>query len=182
MKTIASISAVVVETLVLWRHSDHQRSSCGRVRWGIRAGAAGATLHMQQDVLAPCRAGPAFGDLLARPFGCQGPRLDPTRGSRRRRRAGLARRALQGACRQRQRARRRGKQTAATSAIERRLGPACCRFTPHGVTAAWWPPWCKLGSAGAGAESSLNRLQRARSRLAPVPRAGSIRRSTRTRA
>jgi hypothetical protein len=31
--------------------------------------------------------------------------------------------------------------------------------TPHGVTAAWWPLRCKFGSAGAGAESSVSRLQ-----------------------
>jgi hypothetical protein len=39
--------------------------------------------------------------------------------------------------------------------------------TPPGVTAAWWPLRCKFGSAGAGAESPLSRLQFARSRLAP---------------
>ena len=39
--------------------------------------------------------------------------------------------------------------------------------TPQGVTAAWWPLRCKFGSAGAGAESPLSRLQFARSRLAP---------------
>ncbi len=41
----------------------------------------------------------------------------------------------------------------------------CC-FTPLGVTAAWWPLRCKFGSAGAGAESPLSRLELARSRLA----------------
>ena len=52
--------------------------------------------------------------------------------------------------------------------------------TPQGVTAAWWPLRCKFGSAGAGAESPLSRLQFARSRWHRAPRAGSIRRSTRT--
>ena len=40
-------------------------------------------------------------------------------------------------------------------------------LTPHGVTAAWWPLRCKFGSAGAGAESPLSRLQLVRSRLDP---------------
>jgi hypothetical protein len=39
--------------------------------------------------------------------------------------------------------------------------------TPQGVTAAWWPLRCKFGSAGAGAESPLSRLQFPRSQLAP---------------
>jgi hypothetical protein len=38
--------------------------------------------------------------------------------------------------------------------------------TPHAVTAAWWPLRCKFGSAGAGAESPLSRLQLVRGRLA----------------
>jgi hypothetical protein len=41
------------------------------------------------------------------------------------------------------------------------------RITPQGVTAAGWPLRRKFGSAGAGAESPLSRLQLARSRLAP---------------
>jgi hypothetical protein len=37
----------------------------GRGRRGLRTGAAEATLHRQPGVLAPCRAGPAFGDARA---------------------------------------------------------------------------------------------------------------------
>jgi hypothetical protein len=50
---------------------------------------------------------------------------------------------------------------------QRRPGDRAWPHTPQGVTAAWWPPCCKFGSAGAGAESALSRLQFARSRLAP---------------
>jgi hypothetical protein len=47
---------------LLWRHSDHQKSSCGRVRQGLRAGAVEATLHRQPGAPAPSGAGPALGD------------------------------------------------------------------------------------------------------------------------
>ena len=47
---------------LLWRHSDHQGSSCGGDRRGLCAGSTEATLHTQPGVLEPCRTGPAFGD------------------------------------------------------------------------------------------------------------------------
>ena len=55
-----------------------------------------------------------------------------------------------------------------------------CSLPPTPVATARWPLRCKFGSAGAGAESPLSRLQRARSRLALRASAWPIRRPART--
>jgi hypothetical protein len=92
---------------LLWRHSDHQKSSCGRVRQGLRAGAVEATLHRQPGAPAPSGAGPALGDKRVsdqRPDACFHGRMlhrpharfatRPHQGRRRRARAAAQFRAL----------------------------------------------------------------------------------------
>jgi hypothetical protein len=62
---------------------------------------------------------------------------------------------------------RRSRRRARRGSRRRRRPGRRCRSTRHGVTAASWPLRGEFGSAGAGADSPLSRLQLARSRLAP---------------